>query len=93
MNKIRIKTFVQKTIDNYLEKRQHLCKDFNSRKIEKIKNQDKHPEIIKNLMQREIGNLYPKHKIKIKEYGLYIDLRKFVKEIVKPIKKSYVESP
>ena len=38
MNKITIKTFVQKTIHKYLEKRQHLCKEFNSRKIERIKN-------------------------------------------------------
>ena len=47
--------------------------------IEKIKlcqNGKKHPEIIKNLMQREIRNLYPKDKIKIKEYGLYKDWEK-----------------
>ena len=34
----------------------------------KIRMKDKHPKIIKNLMQREIRNLYPKEKIKIKEY-------------------------
>ena len=47
---------------------------------------DKHPEIIKNLMQREIRNLYPKYKIKIKGYGLYKDWAKFVKERIKKIK-------
>ena len=30
-------------------------------------------------MQREIKNLNPKEKIKIKEYGLYNDWKKFVK--------------
>ena len=36
-------------------------------------------------MQREIRNLYPKDKIKIKEYGLYKDWEKFVKErVMKP---------
>ena len=44
-------------------------------------------------MKREIGNLYPKDKIKIKEYGLNKDKRKFVIERVKPIKKSYIGSP
>ena len=34
---------------------------------------------IKNPMQREIKNLNPKEKIKIKEYGLYNDWKKFVK--------------
>ena len=43
---------------------------------------EKHSIIIKNLMQREIRNLYPKDKIKIKEYGLYKSWKKFVKEIV-----------
>ena len=38
MSKITIKMFVEKTIDKYLEKKQHLCKDFTSRKMEKIKN-------------------------------------------------------
>ena len=38
MSKMTIKTFVQKTIDKYLEKNQHLCKDFTNRKIERIKN-------------------------------------------------------
>ena len=38
MNKITIKTFIQKTIDKYLEKIQHLCKDFTNRKMERIKN-------------------------------------------------------
>ena len=33
-----MKTFVQKIIDKYLEKRQYLCKDFTNRKMEKIKN-------------------------------------------------------
>ena len=37
MNRMTIKTFVQKTIDKYLEKREHLCKDFTNRKIERIK--------------------------------------------------------
>ena len=43
---------------------------------------EKHSIIIKNIMQREIRNLYPKYKIKIKEYGLYKSWKKFVKEIV-----------
>ena len=43
---------------------------------------DKHLEIIKNLMQREIRNLYPKDKIKIKEYGLYKYWKKIVKKRV-----------
>ena len=30
--------FVEKTIDKYLEKMQHLCKDFTNIKIERIKN-------------------------------------------------------
>ena len=38
MNKITIKTFIQKTIYKYSEKRQYLCKDFNKRKKERIKN-------------------------------------------------------
>ena len=38
MSKITIKTFIQKIIDKYLEKMQHLCKDFNERKKERIKN-------------------------------------------------------
>ena len=38
MSKITIKTFVQKTIEKYLEKIQHLCKDFTERKKEIIKN-------------------------------------------------------
>ena len=33
-------------------------------------------------MQMEIRNLYSKDKIKIKEYGLYKDWKKFVKERV-----------
>ena len=39
--------------------------------------------IIKNLMQREIKNLNPKDKIRIKEYGLYKDWKKFVKNRIK----------
>ena len=38
MSKITMKMFVQKTIDKYLEKRQHLCKDFTNSKMERIKN-------------------------------------------------------
>ena len=38
MRKITMKPFVQKTIDKYLEKRQHLYKDFTNKKIERIKN-------------------------------------------------------
>ena len=38
MSKMAIKTFIQKNIDKYLEKRQHLCKDFNEKKKERIKN-------------------------------------------------------
>ena len=38
MNEITIKTFVQKAIDKYLEKRQNLCKDFTNSKMERIKN-------------------------------------------------------
>ena len=33
-----MKMFVQKTIDKYLEKRQHLCKDYINNKTERIKN-------------------------------------------------------
>ena len=43
---------------------------------------EKRLEIIKNLKQREIENLYPKDKIKIKEYGLHKDWENFVKERV-----------
>ena len=38
MNKITMKTLIQKTIYKYSEKRQHLRKDFNKRKKERIKN-------------------------------------------------------
>ena len=38
MSKITITMFVQKTINKYLEKIQHLCKDFTNRKMERIKN-------------------------------------------------------
>ena len=38
MSEMTIKTFVQKSIDQYLEKRINLYKDFTSSKIEKIKN-------------------------------------------------------
>ena len=33
-----MKTFVQKTINKYLEKRQHLCKDVTNNKMERMKN-------------------------------------------------------
>ena len=48
---------------------------------------EKHPKIIKNLMQREIRNLNPKEKIKIKEYELYNDLKKIVKNRIKKLNK------
>ena len=38
MSEITIKSFAQKSLDKYLEKRQNLCKDFISSKIERIKN-------------------------------------------------------
>ena len=38
MSEMTIKTFVQKAIDKYLEKRQSLCKDFTNSKMERIKN-------------------------------------------------------
>ena len=38
MSEMIIKSFVQKSIDKYLEKRQNLYKDFTSSKIERIKN-------------------------------------------------------
>ena len=38
MSDMTIKTFVQKAIDKYLEKKQHLCKDFTNSKMERIKN-------------------------------------------------------
>ena len=37
ISKITIKTFVKRTIDKYVEERQHLYKDFNGRKIDRIK--------------------------------------------------------
>ena len=37
MSEMTIKTFVQKAIDKYLEKRQSLCKDFTNSKMERIK--------------------------------------------------------
>ena len=49
---------------------------------------EKHPKIIKNLMKREIKNLNPKEKIKIKEYGLYNDWKIFVKNRVKKPKQN-----
>ena len=46
---------------------------------------EKHAIIIRDLMQIEIRNLYPKDKIKIKEYRLYKEYNKFVRErIIKP---------
>ena len=46
---------------------------------------EKHPKIIKELIKREIKNLNPKEKTKIKEYGLYNDWKKFVKNrVIKP---------
>ena len=38
MSEMIIQSFVQKSIDKYLEKRQNLCKDFTSSKMERIKN-------------------------------------------------------
>ena len=38
MSEMTIQSFVQKSIDKYLEKRQNLCKDFTSSKMERIKN-------------------------------------------------------
>ena len=38
MSEMTIKSFVQKSIDKYLEKIHNLCKDFTSSKIERIKN-------------------------------------------------------
>ena len=49
---------------------------------------EKHPKIIKNLMKREIKDLNPKEKIKIKEYGLYNDWKIFVKNRVKKPKQN-----
>ena len=37
MSEMTIKSFVQKSIDKYLEKRQNLCKEFTSSKMERIK--------------------------------------------------------
>ena len=45
-------------------------------KIKKTVEMEKHPKIIKKLMKREIKNLNPKEKTKIKEYGLYNDCKK-----------------
>ena len=38
MSEMTIKSFVQQLIDKYLEKRQNLCKEFTSSKMERIKN-------------------------------------------------------
>ena len=38
MSEMTIKSFVQKLIDKYLEKRQNLCKEFTSSKMKRIKN-------------------------------------------------------
>ena len=38
MSEMTIKSFVQKSIDKYLEKRQNLCKEFTNSKMEQIKN-------------------------------------------------------
>ena len=38
MSEMTIKSFVQKSIDMYLEKIQNLCKEFTSSKMETIKN-------------------------------------------------------
>ena len=38
MSEMTIKSFVQKSIDKYLEKIQNLCKDFTISKMERIKN-------------------------------------------------------
>ena len=38
MSEMTIKSFVQQSIDKYLEKRQNLCKEFTSSKMERIKN-------------------------------------------------------
>ena len=38
MSEMTIKSFVQQSIDKYLEKRQNLCKEFISSKMERIKN-------------------------------------------------------
>ena len=37
MSERTIKSFVQQSIDKYLEKRQNLCKEFTSSKMERIK--------------------------------------------------------
>ena len=38
MSEMTIKSFVQQSIDKYLEKKRNLCKEFPSSKIERIKN-------------------------------------------------------
>ena len=38
MSEMTIKSFVQQSIDKYLEKRKKLCKEFTSSKMERIKN-------------------------------------------------------
>ena len=38
MSEMIVKSFVQKSIDKYLEKRHNLCKDFTNSKMEQIKN-------------------------------------------------------
>ena len=38
MSEMTIKSFVQQSIDKYLEKRHNLCKDFTNSKMERIKN-------------------------------------------------------
>ena len=38
MSEMTIKSFVQQSIDKYLEKKQNLCKEFTSSKMERIKN-------------------------------------------------------
>ena len=154
MSEMTIKSFVQQSIDKYLEKRQNLCKDFTSSKMERIKNTiykmvmecletslplsikadpeiyieltntiipdignnyneylpfkvNLDPEttrrivekikrcrngetskIIKSLIKRQIKNLNRKEKLKIKEYGLYNDWKKFVKNRVKKPKQN-----
>ena len=83
-------SYIVNNYNEYLPFKVNLDPETTRRVVEKIKTveMEKHPKIIKNLIKREIKHLNPKEKITIKEYELYKDWKKFVKNRVKKPKQN-----
>ena len=63
MSEMTIKSFVQKSIDKYLKKKDNLCKEFTSSKMERIKN-----TIYKMIMECLESSLPLSIKVSSEEY-------------------------